>query len=70
MTNDDYVINAHGAWGNPSSALKWHEAEVTRLKASNAELLEALQELLPTLEDQRIDARARSAIAKATGGTA
>lgn len=37
------------------------------LASAAPELLEALQELLPTLEDQRIDKRARAAIAKATG---
>ncbi len=45
-------------------------AKLNRVKEAGPELLEALQELLPTLEDQRIDAKARAAIAKATGVTA
>lgn len=40
MTNDNYVINSHGAWGNPSEAVRWYEAELNRLHAANIDCLE------------------------------
>lgn len=49
-------------------AFRRQSLKLRQVERQRDELLDALQELLPTLEDQRIDARARAAIAKATGG--
>lgn len=52
MTNDNYVINKHGAWSDPSDAVRWYEAEVNRQRALNQELLEALHFVLKDAEEQ------------------